>query len=259
MLSTEQKQFFDLKGFLVVERFVQGKLLEDLRAESEMLAAAEYFTQSRRVWHERALFRRKAFRDLLDAPGLFEIVCGLVGEDAQLLALDLLVAKPGTGGIGWHRDVTFVCNKTLSMNTGIYLQDMTEEMGPLRVIPGSHRWEDKVAKGSEPHPEEVLVPVPAGSAVFFDAGLFHSGGPNRSIRNRLAVFPYFGRYWIKRMDNFFTQPLPADLLLTKDPKKQQLLGLGLRPGVPSYHGDDEGYNRSRGEPGIDFALEKQEA
>jgi hypothetical protein len=53
------------------------------------------------------------------------------------------------------------------------------------------------------------------------------------------------------MDNYYTQPLPADLLTTTDPMTRQLLGLGLRPGVPSYHGDDESYNR-RGEPGIDF-------
>ena len=94
----------------------------------------------------------------------------------------------------------------------------------------------------------------AGDAVFFDAGLWHAGGHNRSGKDRLGLFAYFGRYWIKRMDNYFTQPLPAALLQTQDPLKRQLLGLGLRPGVPSYHGDDEGYNR-RGEPGIDYAEE----
>jgi hypothetical protein len=53
------------------------------------------------------------------------------------------------------------------------------------------------------------------------------------------------------MDGHYTQALPADLLTTTDPMTRQILGLGLRPGVPSYHGDDESYNR-RGEPGIDF-------
>jgi hypothetical protein len=57
-----------------------------------------------------------------------------------------------------------------------------------------------------------------------------------------------------RMDNYFTQPLPADLLHTTDPMKRQLLGLGLQPGVPSYHGDGERCNR-RGEAGIDFPSE----
>jgi hypothetical protein len=85
--------------------------------------------------------------------------------------------------------------------------------------------------------------------------LWHTGDRNASDRDRLALFPYFGRYWVKRMDNYFTQPLPADLLATTDAMKRQLLGLGLRPGVPSYHGDDEGYNRGRGEPGIDYPID----
>jgi hypothetical protein len=56
----------------------------------------------------------------------------------------------------------------------------------------------------------------------------------------------------QRMDAHFTQPLPAELAQTTDPMKRQLLGLGLRDGVPSYHGDDPSYN-ARGEAGIDFA------
>src|SRR3989442_486075 len=107
------------------------------------------------------------------------------------------------------------------------------------------------APRSDTLPGEVQVPVPAGTAVFFDAALWHTGDRNRSATDRLALFPYFGRYFIKRMDNFFTQPLPADLLATTDPMKRQLLGLGLRAGVPSYPGDDETYNR-RGEPGMRF-------
>jgi hypothetical protein len=54
------------------------------------------------------------------------------------------------------------------------------------------------------------------------------------------------------MDNFFTQPLPVELTMTTDPLRRQLLGLGLRPGIASYHGDDPSYNQC-GETEIDFA------
>jgi ectoine hydroxylase-related dioxygenase (phytanoyl-CoA dioxygenase family) len=254
MLTAAQEQAFETEGYLVVEGVLQGDLLAAIRREAEALAAADPEAE-RRVWHERVLFRRKPFRDLLDVPALVESARELIGDDVQLLALDLLLVRPGHGNIGWHRDVTFVCNKTLSINTGIYLQVMTPEMGPLRVVPGSHRREDGPRPGKgEALPGEVAVPVPAGAAVFFDAALWHTGDRNASDRNRLALFPYFGRYFIKRMDNYFTQPLPADLLATTDPMKRQLLGLGLRPGIPSYHGDDESYNRGRGEPGIDYPV-----
>jgi len=250
MLKTEQKQSFEENGFLVVEGVMPLDLLADIQTEARQLAQTDG-DKVGRVWHERALFRREAFRRVLDVSTLIEAEEDLIGPDVQLLALDLLLTRAGGGGIGWHRDVHFVCNKTLSINTAIYLQDMTEETGPLRVIPGSHRREVEAPSQGSPQ-EEVLVPVRAGDAVFFDAGLLHSGSPNRSSDLRMGLFAYFGRYWIKRMDNYFTQPLPAELLYTSDPMKRQLLGLGLRPDVASYHGDDESYNR-RGEAGIDFA------
>jgi len=98
-----------------------------------------------------------------------------------------------------------------------------------------------------------MVPVKAGDAVFFDAGLWHTGSRNSSPDFRLGLFAYFGRYWIKRMDNYFTQPLPAALQQTTDPLKRQLLGMELQEGLSSYHGDDENYNR-RDEEGIDFVV-----
>ncbi|MDA1143316.1 MAG: phytanoyl-CoA dioxygenase family protein [Planctomycetota bacterium] len=252
MTPDERKSFFEEHGYFVVERLIKGDLLHDLRTESEALANMDYVTGEVRVWHERALFRRKAFRQLLEVPELFELAETFVGADVQLLALDLLLIKAGTGGIRWHRDVTFTCNKTISMNTGIYLADLDDEIGPLRVIPGSHRSEEVLEKLDQPHPHEVVLNVPAGTAVFFDAGCYHSGGANKSNKDRLAVFPYFGHYWVKRMDAYFTQPFPAELKQTEDPVKRQLLGLDLRHGVKSYHGDGEHYNRNRGEPGVDY-------
>ena len=177
----------------------------------------------------------------------------MVGGDVLLLAFDLLFHKPGKGGIHWHRDVTFLCNKTVSMNMGLYLYDTGE--CPLRLIPGSHRNVDVPENLNAPHPDEVVMPVRAGTAVFFDADLLHSGSVNESEKNRLGVFAFFGHYWVKRMDNYFTQPLPASLLQTKNPKIRQLLGLELQEGITSYHGDNEGYNRVRGELGIDFVEE----
>jgi ectoine hydroxylase len=250
MLTEAQKQAFERDGFLVVPDAVPADLVQAMRAEAEVMAQAEPPDMHRRVWHERAVFRRPVFRKILDVSRLIESAKDLIGDDVQLLALDLLLVRAGRGNIGWHRDVNFVSNKTLSMNTGIYLQDLTAEVGPLQVWPGSHRHEDWKPENNHVK-EAITVLAKAGSAVFFDASLWHSASPNTSSQNRLSIFPYFGKYWVKRMDNYFTQPLPAELLHTQDPMKRQLLGLGLREGVPSYHGDDPSYNR-RGEVGMDF-------
>ena len=248
MLTVEQIESFERDGFLVLPQVLHGEMLAEVQAAARELAASEPQEVGFRVWHERALFRRAAFRRVFECRELVEAQLGLLGDDAQLLALDLLMTRPQNGGVGWHRDVNFVCNKTLSINSGMYLQDMTPEAGPLRVVPGSHRWEENPSQ----NPDGVLeVPVRAGDAVLFDAGLWHAGNLNNSSQDRLGLFAYFGKYWVKRMDNFFTQPLPQILAQTRDPLQRQLLGLGLREGVKSYHGDNESYNR-RGEAGIDF-------
>jgi ectoine hydroxylase-related dioxygenase (phytanoyl-CoA dioxygenase family) len=125
----------------------------------------------------------------------------------------------------------------------IYLQDMTPETGPLLVVPGSHRWRREPSAEEEQAEIEGEIPVAvdAGTAVVFNAQLWHSGGRNESDRPRRAVFPYFGHYWIKRMDEFYRRPLPDYVLEHDDPLVRQLFGLGLA--TASVHGgyDDESY------------------
>ena len=252
MLTQADQEQFERDGYFHLRGVLQGTLLDDVRREANALADAAPPDAPSRIWHERVLFRRPPFREVIRNTRLTHAARSLIGNDVQLLAMDLLFTPPGKGAVAWHRDVEFTCNKTLSMNTAIYLDDMNENNGPLRIVPGSHRTDQPPAKSGTVEPREVIVPVSAGDAVFFDAGLLHSGSPNRSARRRLALFPYFGRYFVKRMDGYFSQPLPDDLLNERDPLIRQLLGLGLTDGAMNYHGDSEGYNRSRGEAGVDF-------
>lgn len=255
MLTSEQKQSFDRNGYLVVEGIVAEGLISAMKNEARLLGERD---AGRAAWNERALFRRQPFRQILDVSALVEAASDLLGDDIQLLALDLRVVPAGHGSVEWHRDIDVICNKTLAVNTGIYLQDTDEKIGPLRVIPGSHRWERSPDNpGADPMLGEVLLPVPAGAAVFHEAGVWHTASPNRSGADCWAVFPFFGRYWIKRMGGHFTQPLPADLLHTADPMKRQLLGLELRATAPNFLGDSASYNL-RGDPGVDFPLDAVE-
>ena len=257
MISESQKRLFETQGYLVVENVLRGPELAALRGEAEAIAALDPNTQGARPWHELVLYRRPVFRYLLENSSLIQAAAGLIGDDIQLLAMDLLATAPGKGGIGWHRDVTFVCNKTISMNTGLYLQDLDEQVGLLKVVPGTHRSEHVPTPDANGVCDgEVVVRAKAGQAIFFDAALWHTGGGNRSTANRLSVFAYFGRYWVKRMNAHFTQPLPADLAQSTNPMTRQLLGLRLRDGIANYHGDDESYNL-RGEPGIDYTTPRE--
>jgi ectoine hydroxylase-related dioxygenase (phytanoyl-CoA dioxygenase family) len=250
MLDHAQKQRFATHGYVVVEGILTDELLTAMRDASRMLGSQE---PARWGWNERACFRHSPFRRLLDVTSLIDIARQLVGDDVQLLQLDLLRVHARQGARDWHRDVELVFERTLCVSCAIYLQETSPEVGPLRVMPDSHRWKQSPRQGdATPHPDEAAIPVPAGAAIFHDSGMWHTASPNASPADCWGLFPIFGPYWVKRRDHGFMQPLPAELLLTKDPLKRQLLGLQLQPGAPTYLGDSDEYNR-RGDAGIDFS------
>ena len=73
-----------------------------------------------------------------------------------------------------------------------YLQDLTEEVSPFRVIPRSHLAMHAHANPYlryESHPEEVMVTAAAGSAVLLNHRVFHGNFPNAGnyARELLAI------------------------------------------------------------------------
>ena len=77
--------------------------------------------------------------------------------------------------------------------------------------------------------------MPSGTAVAFNALTWHTGSRNSTDRPRRALFPYFGHYWIKRLDEFYLTPLPPGILESTDPLVRQLFG--LESSTTSIHGE----------------------
>ena len=68
-----------------------------------------------------------------------------------------------------------------------YLDDLTPEVSPFRVVPRSHlamHADANPYRRYESHPEEVMVPVKAGSAVLINHRVFHGNFPNTGSRAR---------------------------------------------------------------------------
>lgn len=96
----------------------------------------------------------------------------------------------------------------LACNCITYLQDMTPETGPLRVVPGSHLDYTEIPKENEfkPHPREQLVSLKAGDMVFTHNELLHSGTWNISNEYRYLLSVYVCRIGLPHRDTF---DLPA--------------------------------------------------
>ena len=111
--------------------------------------------------------------------------------------------SPGGRGFDWHQDIVFFPSSNLSpLMTLAFLEDVTLEMGPTRVIPGSHRgpvydhydtdgkWLGLIGeheKNQIKHDDAVSVTGPAGSILITNCAILHSALPNGSGHRRPMV------------------------------------------------------------------------
>ena len=82
----------------------------------------------------------------------------------------------------------------------LYLDDLTDLNGPLCVVPGSHLWTDRDLESGvfDDQPGQVVLRLPAGSAVLTHGSLWHRALPTRAggTMRRLLLFGY-GPAWLK--------------------------------------------------------------
>ncbi|MCY3673253.1 MAG: phytanoyl-CoA dioxygenase family protein [Alphaproteobacteria bacterium] len=221
-LDAGQRDFFWEHGYVVVEDAVDASLLAELRRDF-----AGWVEESRRhgdPWGDTADGRPRF--DLepghsADRPGLRRVnapievsgayfratadsrmtdcVADLIGPAVKLHHTKINSKLPGGHTeVKWHQDFPFTPHSNADIVTALLMVDeVTEENGPLKVLPGSHRgpihglWHggaftgavaDEVAAESEK--TAVICTGPAGAVCLMHTRLLHGSSPNRSDRPR---------------------------------------------------------------------------
>lgn len=131
-------------------------------------------------------------------PGFLSVAQAILGEDV-VLHHSKLFQKPAEKGSPFpmHQDWTyFPTVKDTMLAAIIHVSRATDEMGCLRVVPGSHRL-GRVPESSgqaesdvlKQHPIESALPLEAepGDVVFFHYFTLHGSMPNRSDAVRKTV------------------------------------------------------------------------
>ncbi len=228
--ETEKAQFLE-QGYLHVPGVLQGEHLANIQSEFD------------RVWDmpgqssQHKLLQHQAFIDLISHKPILERHQAIFGSNAQLLQYDLLRQGPRNETFperAWHRDFVFTGDTPLSVNTILFLDPVTEEVGPTCVVPGTHRGPEKpsVEQIGVPHPEEVALHAAPGDAVFINAAIWHSGRRNQSDGLRRGIYLYYGYWWLKRYDA--EKALPWQALEGADDERLTLLGI-RNPGSSDLH------------------------
>ena len=217
VLNNDQRRFYFDNGYLLVEQFLGADRLNTLRDVMEGLSRrAENPAECPPDFEFETTEHGKQLRQVLNAadhhPALWEyasdspvtdLAADLVGPDVKFRESGASFKSPGGRGFDWHQDIVFFPTSNLSpLMTLAFLEEVTLEMGPTRVIPGSHRgpvFDHYDADGKwlgllgDRQKEEIsvqdMVEVtgPAGSVLVTNCVILHSALPNKSDKRRPMV------------------------------------------------------------------------
>lgn len=221
-LTEAQKAAFWRDGFLVVPDAVPPASLA--RLADTMAAWVEDSRTRERPWGEtvdgRARFHLEAGHGP-DSPRLLRVnapievsddylevattgrlpalVAGLIGPDVKLHHTKINAKQPGGHtAVRWHQDFAFTPHSNDDVVTALVMVDeVTDENGPLEVLPGSHRdaiyslWHDDAFTGAvdaateaQSRARAVRCAGPAGAVCLMHTRLLHGSAPNRGLSPR---------------------------------------------------------------------------
>jgi len=194
----------------------------------------------------------KFFIDLLELPIITALTKPLLNdpyfrhlppEDPNYI-LGQFVARSSVKELQLHMDAGMPQPgpDTTMVQLGLVLQDMDEENGCTRVIPGSHllgEYSDRDLLHYHP------IPAKAGDIVVWDARVWHGSGENASMDTRWNLVATFQRWWVKQS---FDMPraLPQSIFEQLSDRQKALLGFCTIPPL------DEFERRTRARPYADL-------
>jgi ectoine hydroxylase-related dioxygenase (phytanoyl-CoA dioxygenase family) len=216
-LTADQIGFYRKHGFLLVEGAVRGEALRALQDAAEGLRergmAADPADLPPTFEFETLADGARSLRQILSAADedealwayasespMVDMVADLIGPDVMYRETTAAFKRPGGRGFPWHQDFAYVPATNLaSLMTLTFLTDVTEEMGPTLLIPGSHRgplvdhygtdgaWLGRIpdeAAAAFPTERVFRATGPAGSVLINAAVTLHRAEANRSNRPR---------------------------------------------------------------------------
>lgn len=221
-LSQEQIEFFNDNGYLFLEDAISLDQVIALRSDFEKWQeeSKSHFSAYGTTYDNRPRFdvgpdhrtdkpalRRisspveisNTYLQVMRNNRALDAVVDIIGPNIKFEKVKINSKQPGAATeVKFHQDFLFEAHTNDDMITVLYfIDDLTEENGPLQVIPKTHRgplyehWHDGVFTGTvsdevvrnlSPHAKPCYGP--AGSACLMHTRLLHGSAPNHSNKPR---------------------------------------------------------------------------
>lgn len=212
----QQESYFD-NGYLLIENAISSQILSKLQdSTAQAIDDSRQVTQSDATWDlepghrsDNPRLRRLTSPNDYDdtywayasSETITEILSDLIGPDIKFHHSKLNFKWAGGGEeVKWHQDISFWPHTNYTPCTvGLYLEDCSDEQGPLGVIAGSHKGplfdqynEDNQWIGCLSDEDvmqldmsrETYLPGPAGSITIHNCRTVHGSKINSMDRPR---------------------------------------------------------------------------
>ena len=140
----------------------------------------------------------------------------------QLHLTQVISVGPGEPAQRIHRDqwafdlFSFPKGFEVQCNTIWAMTDFNDENGTTRIIPGSHRLDDKLQFSES---DTVPAAMSKGSVLFYSGSVYHGAGANRSSDTRIGLQFIYNLSWLRQEENQYlacpleiARTLPVELL-----------------------------------------------
>lgn len=258
----EQIRRIEVEGYLVLPDLLGSEQLAELKAETaRLLTRAVDYSVHQQVC-PNIQFAGGQITRLIAHPPAIAFLREVFGPDIVMMTYAYARSEPGHPGISLHADGQPYGSRIFGYEGSCpwlirvlyYLDDLTEEVSPFRVVPRSHLCMHADAnpyRRYESHPEEVLVTARAGSAVLINHRVFHGNCPNVGDRPRELLAIAYRPAWagpvdrVEEWNEADLERVPPDVRGLMSPRNQRIWDFegGNKPA--NMASDAPGMNPSR--------------
>ncbi len=241
------RKAIDTEGYIVLPNLITEQDCNHYKAlleENYEIYAPKYAGNSAPAGHgldnkslERTVYnlhnKDLSFFELFDHPEVLKILDFMLLEgsykDSEPYYLyNNCARRPllGNPGQQLHSDSRLPgINYCIIANVLWVLDDFTFDNGSTRIVPGSHKFMD-FAEDGKTYDEEIRLNVKKGSAIIFNANLWHGGGANTDGASRWAITLGYARWFVKPAFDYM-QNTPIEIYENLTHERRKLLGLDL--------------------------------
>lgn len=255
----EQIYQLEVEGYLVLPQLLSPTHIAQLKSETSQLETFGLDYSDRQQVRPKVQFLGGFITDLIAHPPTIAFLRELFGDEIVFMSYAYARSEPGHPGISLHTDgqpygsaiFGYEGSCPWMVRVLYYLDDLTPEIAPFRVVPRSHlsfHADANPYRRYASHPEEVMVTAEAGSAVLINHKVFHGNFPNVGHKPRemlaIAYRPAWAGPTVQQVDAWD----PADLETLPEAVRPFFIDRNTRHW--EFHGGNKPANMAGEAPGI---------